>query len=166
MISPETLRAHQFFAGFNHDQIVALATVAEEQHVDQGHTFIREGDKIDHFYLLLEGTVALYIAIPDPEAEHSISQQITREMATKNIRMSSLGKGEMVGWSAIVPPHESTATVEAVTACRVVAFDYPALRSSFGDDCCFELQLTRKAAQIIRQRLRDRRIELLSAYSE
>jgi hypothetical protein len=71
-------------------------------------------------------------------------------------------EGELFGWSALVPPSLSTANAKAFTSCRVVEFNYNALQPHIQDDCCFGHLLTLKVAQIIRGRLRDRRIESLA----
>jgi hypothetical protein len=56
----------------------------------------------------------------------------------------------------------STANVKSLTSCRVLVFDYQELQPVINEDCCFGHLLTLKAAQVIRDRLRDRRIENLA----
>jgi hypothetical protein len=47
-------------------------------------------------------------------------------------------------------------------ACRVLVFDCEELWQIFEDDCRFGLVMVKKAAQVIRGRLRDTRIHTLS----
>ena len=68
----------------------------------------------------------------------------------------------MFGWSALVPPHTSTANAKAMTSCRVAVFDMEELRPILEVDCRFAYLMLLKAAQIVRGRLRDRRIESLA----
>ncbi len=166
MISPEMLRAFPFFAGLTHAQIVKLSDVAAVLNVDSDYYFFKEGEIIKRFYFILEGSVSINIAIPDPNVEQPFSRQITRELYTQDVRMSTLGRGEVFGWSAIIPPHESTASVRAITPARVIEFDFEALRPNIENDCWFAYLLTQKAAQIIRERMRAIRIELLAVNAE
>lgn len=162
MISIELLRRYPFFAGFTHEQIDDLARVAEEESVPTGHQFIFEGERLTNFYLVLEGTVGIITKVPDREVEQSLTRQITNNLITRDVTVSTVGEGEIFGWSAIIPPNLSTAYVKSLTPCRVLAFDYQELLQNIDGDCCFGHQLTLKAAQTIRARLRDGRIENLA----
>lgn len=166
MVSPETIRAYPFFSGFSYNQIVELSMAAIELEVEPGYTFIREDQEIHHFYLVVEGKVSICVSIPHRDVVHTFQQQILRELITEDVVISTLGRGEWFGWSAIIPPQVSTASVKAVTPCRVIEFDFQALEARFGDNCGLGQLLTLRAAQIVRQRLRDLRIELVASNSE
>ncbi len=162
MISTELLRRYPFFAGFNREQIDDLARVAKEEAVKAGHQFVYEGKRLTNFYLVLEGRVGIIIMVPDREIEQSLTRQITNNLITQDVTVSTVGEGEVFGWSAIVPPNLSTANVKALTSCRVLVFNYQELRPIIDQDCCFGHLLTMKVAQIIRDRLRDKRVESLA----
>lgn len=161
MVPIELIRRYKFFAGFSHDQIVDLSIAAEHVFVETGHQFIYEGERLTNFYLVLEGAVGIIIKVPDREMEQSLTRQITNNLITKDVTVSTVGEGEMFGWSALVPPNISTANAKALTACRVLEVDYQALEPIIEEDCCFGHLLTLKAAQVIRERLRDKCIESL-----
>jgi len=162
MVSIELLRRYPFFAGFSQEQVANLANVAEEVSVKAGHKFINEGEQLTNFYILLEGTVGIVIKVPDEDMEQSLTRQITNTLITRDVTVSTVGEGEMFGWSAIVPPNTSTANAKALASCRVLEFDYQALKPIIDEDCCFGHLLTLKAAQVIRNRLRDKHIEMLA----
>lgn len=162
MISVELLRRFPFFAGFTREQIDDLAWVASEKSVLAGYQFISEGVRLTSFYLVLEGNVGVIIEIPDRQIEQSLTRQITNNLITRDVTVSTVGAGEVFGWSAIIPPNLSTATVKALSDCRVLEFDYQALQPIIAKDCCFGHLLTVKAGQIIRDRLRDIRVESLA----
>lgn len=162
MVPIELIRRYPFFAGFSQDQITDLAYAANQVSAQAGHKFIKEGERLTNFYLVLEGTVGIVIKVPDREMEQSLTRQITNNLITRDVTVSTVGAGEMFGWSALVPPNISTANAKALTACRVLEVDYQALESIIEEDCCFGHLLTLKAAQVIRGRLRDRRIENLA----
>lgn len=161
MVPIEMLRRYRFFAGFDREQVDDLARVASEKSVLKGHKFISEGDHLTKFYLLLEGKVGITIKIPDQGIEQSLTRQITNTLITKDVVVSNVGAGEVFGWSAIIPPNVSTADAKALSACRVLEFDYQALEPILAEDCHFSHMLTMKTAQIIRGRLRDKYIEIL-----
>ena len=161
MISIEVLRRYPFFAGFSREQIDDLAQVANEVSVLAGHKFISEGERLTKFFLVLEGTVGIMIKVPDRDFEQSLTRQITNTLITKDVTVNTVGEGEVFGWSALIPPNLSSATVKALNPCRVLEFNYQELQPIIAEDCCFGHMLTLKAAQIIRQRLRDKQVESL-----
>lgn len=164
MISPELLRRYEFFAGFDHRQLDDLAMAAEEASVHADHWFFEEGETLSNFFLLVEGSIALTHNVPDRNVKQTTTMQLTGNMAMEPISIGTLGEREVFGWSAIIPPHKSTAGMQALTDCRVFTFDMEKLRPSLNGNCVFGQLITMKAAQIIRERLRMRRIELLGDY--
>jgi CRP-like cAMP-binding protein len=166
MVSPEMIRAYPFFSGFTLDQVVDLSMVARELEVEPGYTFINENQEVHHFYLIRDGKASICIAVPHRQIEHTFQQQIYRDLVTEDVIISTLEDGELFGWSAIIPPHEATASVKAITPCRVIEFDYLALTPKIEENCCLGHLLTLKAAQVVRERLRDLRVENLVSISE
>ena len=166
MVSPELLRRYSFFGGLSHDHLVCLAKVAKEKTVAAGHTFFREGDELKAFFLVLEGAVGIHIAVTDPDVEHGLAGQLTGELDKKDVTVSTAGSGEIFGWSALIPPVTATAGASALTLCRVVAFDCDEILRKFDQDPHFAYALTRNAAQVIRQRLRDMHVESLAFKSQ
>jgi CRP/FNR family transcriptional regulator, cyclic AMP receptor protein len=162
MISPEVIRRYPFFAGLGHEHIMLLAKVAEEMTLDAGEYLFHEGDQLDHFYMVLEGAAAIVIEVPASNVDHKLSEQFTGEMQTKDVVISAIGPGEVFGWSALVPPHDATTSGKTTTACRVVAFDAQELLRIFVEQCDFGYLMIQKMAQVVRDRLRDLRIESLS----
>ena len=162
MISPELLRRYPFFAGLSHDHLITLAQLTHEESVEAGHIFFQTGDELDKLYLVVEGITAIVIEVPDGGVEQSVSGQLTGTFQTKDVVVSAIGPGEVFGWSALVSPHTATATAKATTPCRVIALDCRELRQIFQQDCRFGYLMMEKVAHIIRERLRDTRIESLS----
>lgn len=162
MISPEVIRRYPFFAGLTHEHIVALAHMAEEVTVENDHYFFREGDDLKKFHLILEGKAAVVIGVPDQSVKQKVSSQLTGRLETRDVVLSTLGRGDAFGWSSLVPPYQATASTKAITPCRVVVFDAVALRRAFKDDCRFGYLVMQKAVQISSSRLHDLRIETLT----
>lgn len=162
MVSAELLRRYPFFAGFTREQIDDLSRVAEEESVLPGNQFVYEGKRLTNFYLVLEGTVGIIINVPDREIEQSLTRQITNDLITREVTVSTVGEGEVFGWSAVIPPNLPTANAKALTTCRVLVFDYQLLQPIIDEDCCIGHLLTLKIAQIIRDRMRVWRMESLA----
>ena len=80
--------------------------------------------------------------------------------------VSTVGTGDIFGWSGLVPPYKATAGTKALTPCRVIAVGSKELRAVFEQDYKFGYVMTQKAAQVIRDRLRDLRIESLASSVE
>ena len=165
MLAVTRIRWSPFFTGLSDDQVAHIARAAEEYEVEPGSVFFNEGDDLDTFYLVQEGSVDITIGVPDREEEHKLVDQIFRTMKMEQITVSSAGVGDMFGWSALIPPHTSTAHATASTPCRVIAVNCNELRPILVDDCEFAYKMALKAAQTTRSRLRDRRIESLAFVS-
>jgi CRP-like cAMP-binding protein len=166
MISPEIIRRYPFFGGLSFEQIQQLALVGEEMRADTGHFFFKEGDTLDYIYLVLEGAVAIVFQLPDQKAKPSVAGQLMGDMAMRDIVVSTVGTGDIFGWSGLIPDHLATAGAKAVTPCKVVKFNCKKLLETFEEDCRFGMVMTQKTAIVIRERLRDLRIESLAFETE
>lgn len=162
MVSPELIRRYPFFAGLSRDQILTLAKVAEEISAEAGHQFFHEGDELKRFYLVAKGAVAITMELPERGVEHKLAEQFLRELKTRDVVISTVGSGDLFGWSGLVSPHQATASAKAIDSCIVLAFDCERLFKIFEEDCRFGYLMILKAAQVIRERLRDIRIESLA----
>jgi CRP-like cAMP-binding protein len=162
MVSPELLRRYPFFAELSYDNIVALADAADERRYEAGHVFFHEDEDLSHFYLVEEGQVAIVIDVPDRDAEPGVADQIAGDVKTHSVIVSTVGAGEVFGWSGLVPPQRTTAGAKAESECRVIEFDAQGLLELFEEDPVFGHMMTQKAARVIRRRLHDLRVESLA----
>lgn len=165
MGSIELLRRYPFFAGFTREQLADLARVAKEEYHLSGHQFFSEGELLTSFFLVCEGSVGIVFKVPDQASEQSLTRQITNHFITRDVTVSVVSEGDIFGWSAIIPPNLATATAKAMNSCRVIRFDYQKLKPVINEDCCFGHRLTLKAAQIIRDRLKNLQVETLAEYA-
>lgn len=147
MVSPEIIRRYPFFSGLSMDQVISLAKVADEVEVPGGHYFHLEGDELKSFYLILEGEVNVITTLPQKDRE---------------VVVSTLGTGDVFGWSGLVPPHSATAGAKSAIPTRLIAFNCDVLLNLFEEDCRFGYTMMLKIAQLIRERLNDLRIETIA----
>ena len=162
MISPHSFNVYPFFASLDLGYKRILAEAAKRVSVKPGYCFFREGEELDRFYLVVHGETAIYIEVPDHNVEQTVTMQLTHDLATEDIIVSTARPGEIFGWSALIPPHKSTAGAKATKPSHVIEFNCENLRPIFKTDNRFAYLMTLKAAQITRQRLRDRRVEMLA----
>lgn len=166
MLSPELIRRFPIFAGLTHDNLVTLADAGEDLTVAAGHSFFQEGEEIHHLYVVVEGAVGITMEVPANDVAHTVAEQMTRELKTEETVVSAIGPGEVFGWSALVPPHQAMAGARALTESRVLVFDCLALTEAFKEDCRFGFLMMQRIAQVIRERLRNLRLESLSRVLE
>lgn len=162
MVSPELLRRYPFFAGFSHDELEMLANLGEPMKVVAGEYLFHEGDTLDTFYLTVQGAVAAVMELTDRQTPHALSDQLVGRMRTRDVVVSTVGPGEVLAWSALVPPYLATSNAKTLTDCELVMFDAVELRHIFKADCKFGYRMLEKVAGVARERLRDMRLESLA----
>ena len=151
VITSDMISQYPFFADLSHDQIANLASVAEGLTAETGEYIFHEGDDLCCFYIVIEGAIGVV---------HEAIQEGDQE-PKEDIVFSAIGPGGAFAWSALVPPHQATASTKALSPCWLVSFDCKKLTKIFEEDCEFGYRMLLKVAQISRDRLRDTRIESL-----
>jgi CRP/FNR family cyclic AMP-dependent transcriptional regulator len=151
MISPELLRRYPYFAGVSSDHLVTLARAAEEETITAGEFFFHEGDALDKVYIVIEGEAAVLVDLPGKKQE---------------VVLSTVGPGEVFAWSGLVPPHQATSSVRAMTPCRVMAFDCKQLLAKFDEDSALGYLMMQRLAQVMRDRIQDMHMETISCIAE
>jgi CRP-like cAMP-binding protein len=147
MVSPEMIRRYPFFSGLTMEQAESLAKVTDEIEVPGGHYFHLEGDELKQFFLIVEGEVNVITTLPQKD---------------KEVVISTLGSGDVFGWSGLVPPHSATAGAKSAIPTRLLAVDCQALLDVFEEDCRLGYTMMMKIAQLIRERLNDLRLETIA----
>lgn len=162
MVSPQILRRYPFFAGLNNGQITSMAEAAVQESVADDHCFFRTGDWLDKLYFVLDGSVDIVISVPAQNGNHGSAGFILGDYLAEDIPVSSVGPGEIFSWSAVIPPHISTAGAIASTPCRVLSFESGELFELFKRDGDLGYLMIERVASVIRQRLRDMHIQSLA----
>jgi CRP-like cAMP-binding protein len=144
----QILAEFSFFKDLEPDHLQFVAGCASEAHFDPGQYMLCEGEEGHHFYLIREGMVALGTFIPG------------RGFTT----IQTLGEGEIVGWSWLIPPYHWHFSGLVVTSTLAIALDAKRLREKCEADHDFGYELLKRLAQVIGERLRATRLSL-SSYS-
>ncbi|MEW2609913.1 cyclic nucleotide-binding domain-containing protein [Streptomyces sp. NPDC047880] len=108
-----------------------------------------EGGKADRFWIIHTGTVALDVHVPGRRAAV----------------IETLGAGELLGWSWLVPPHHWHLGAQATSPVRAYEFDAAAVRELCGNDQGLKQELLAYVAGVIAERLRSARVRLLDLYA-
>ncbi len=142
------LAAHRFFADLPPPHLALLTGCATNVRVPPGTFLARAGEPADRFFLLRGGKVVLEIVPPGREP----------------LVVQTLGEGEILGWSWLVPPHRWTLDAVAVEETRALALDGACLRGKCEADHDLGYALLKRFAIVMAQRLEATRLQLLDVY--
>jgi CRP-like cAMP-binding protein len=144
----ESLRSFDFTRDMQSSQIEKIASMAKEVSFSEGETVFREGDLSHELYVILDGRVAVEIHIP----------------SRGWITVLTAGPGHLVGWTSLFPPQRKTASVRAVKATRAIVIDGKKLREACEEDHDLGYWIFWRLAEIIAERLRATRLQLLDMF--
>ena len=139
---------HPFFAGLDQAFTRLLVGCAANVHFPQGAYIFKEGDPANSFFLVRAGKVAVEIFAPPH----------------KPIVVATLGVGEIVGWSWLLPPFTWRFHAHAVEEVRAISLDGKCLRTKCEENHDLGYELLKRFAQIMEQRLEATRLQLLDVY--
>ncbi|WP_338676516.1 cyclic nucleotide-binding domain-containing protein [Streptomyces sp. SCSIO 30461] len=126
-----------------------LMACSHEVSFPAGTRIFNEGDPADRFWIIRTGAVTLDL------------QAHGRRAAT----VETLGHGDLLGWSWLVPPYAWRLGAEAFSLVRAHEFDAKAVRGLCEVDPAFGLALTRRVLEVVTHRLQATRIRLLDLYA-
>jgi CRP-like cAMP-binding protein len=130
--------------------------------MEAGHYFFHEGDRLNKLFLVIKGTIDIVVSVPDHNETQDTANQILGNFINEDITVSTVSPGQIFAWSALIPPHISTAGAISATSSIVVTIDREEFTKIYRDDCEFRYLMLEKVASVIRQRLRDMRIQSLA----
>jgi CRP/FNR family transcriptional regulator, cyclic AMP receptor protein len=126
-----------------------LAELGRTVQVKAGEVMMREGDPADFLAIVVDGRVGLRMRVPE-------RGQVT---------ILTVEPGDVIGWSAIVPPYRSTSTPVALVDTELAYFDGPTLRASLAQDAQFAADFYPVLLKAVSRRLEGTRMQLLDLFS-
>jgi CRP/FNR family cyclic AMP-dependent transcriptional regulator len=144
------LERHPFFAGLDDRHLQLLVGCASNLRFDTGELLLRQGEEANRFYLIRSGTVRLEIY----------------SMQREPIAIQTVGDGDILGWSWLVPPYRWSLDARALELTRAVALDGACLRTKCEEDHDLGYELHKRFAVIMAQRLGATRVQLLDLYGQ
>ena len=138
-----------FAAGLPDAARRSLASLAAMTSVPPGMTVIREGAPVDSLGVVVEGRLAIRLAVPG------------RDVVT----VLTIEPGDWVGWSALVPPYRATSTIVSLEPTTIVTFPGERLRAAMDDDPTLAVAVLRGVLEAVARRLTATRTQLLDLFA-
>jgi len=142
------LAKHPFLKGLEPRHLKILVGCASNVRFNAGHFLFHEGEEANEFYMIREGKVA--VQIQGGERGPIIVQTV--------------GEGEVLGWSWLIPPYRWRFDASALELTRAIALDGKCLRMKSEEDHDLGYELLKRFAGIIVERLEAARLQLLDVY--
>ncbi len=146
----QILQEHPFFARFPAAQSELISGCARNRMFAAGQYLFHEGDTANEFFVIRHGHVALEIVAPGQPP----------------IIFGTLGEGEIVGASWLVPPYRWTFDARAVELTRTIGIDAACLRGKCEADHDLGYEMMKQFLPVIVQRLHATRLQLLDVYGK
>ena len=143
------LAAGWFGAGLPEPARARLADLAELTSHPAGSVILREGGPVDALGIVVEGRLAIRLNVPGRGA----------------VTILTVEPGDLIGWSALVPPHRSTSTVVALEPATLVSFDGSYLRAALDANPELAAVVLNRVLEAVARRLGATRTQLLDLFA-
>lgn len=150
MIAISIMKEFSFFKEFTNDQLIKLEALAKEEQYQAGAQLYANGDPARCLYLLREGKVALFM-----------DNYMGPGKPPMQVTIDIVGKGESMGWSAVVEPFVYTLSARCLEDTKLIAFDSQKLLDLMEEDKVLGFSVMRAIAKVISLRLTHTRIILV-----
>ena len=144
------LARHPFFAGLDAQMLDLLSGCAANMRFKPGDYIAREGDPADHFYIIRSGRISIEIRTPN-RGPHPLQ---------------TIGAGDVLGWSWLVPPHRWHFDGRAIDPVRAIGLDAECLRARCDDNHQLGYRLLSRFAGVMTKRLKATRMQLMDVYGK
>jgi CRP-like cAMP-binding protein len=143
------LAENPFFEGMSDAHLETMAGCGKLVHFKAGEFLLHEGEKADTFFLVREGEVVIE----------------TYDPAVGPISVARVAAGGVTGFSWLFPPHSNSFDSVALTKVSALALDGECLRGKAEADHELGYQLMKRFAQLMLDRLRATRRQVLDVYA-
>lgn len=144
----QSLSRHPFFSEFSKAHLATIASCANTAVFDAGTFLFREGEPAHAFFAIQRGRVAIASLTPHEGP----------------VTVTSVGGGDLLGWSWLVPPHRWHFGARALEETSVVAFNAACVREQLERDHELGFLIMRKFAQVMASRLEALSLQLVNVY--
>ena len=142
------LAEHPFSQGLESRYLQLLTGCASNVRFQPGQQIFHQGEEAGQFFLIRHGKVAVEIYSPERGA----------------LTVQTLGEGEVLGWSWLVPPYQWRFDARAIELTRAIAMDGKCLRTKCEEDHDLGYELLKRISRITTERLEATRLQLLDLY--
>jgi CRP-like cAMP-binding protein len=142
------LARHPFFQDLEKQYLELIVGCAANAVFQPEQIIFRTSEEVDRFYLIRSGKVAIELYAP-PRG---------------SITIQTLGEGEILGWSWLIPPYRPRFNARAVERTIAIGMDGGCLRGKCEADHNLGYELFSRVAPILVNRLEAACIQLLDLY--
>ena len=142
------LQAFPMFAELSSDQLTAVARVAREVNFKAAERLFDEGQHAERCWMIVRGCVAIDANVP----------------GRRPVIVQTLGPGEIVGWSWLIPPYRWHFGAVTVAPTTTIAVDTEKILALAENDPSFGYPLARHLLGMLLNRLQSTRARLLDMY--
>lgn len=139
-----TLKNLSIFEALPDDRLVPLAKASSLLRVDKNTVVLREGDKTEHVYFVLRGSLRVLVSDADG----------------REVILSLLGDGELFGEMGVIDGNARSATVVAAEASDLIVISKTDFKRCLAEN--FDVSLSIMRSLVHRLRAADRAIESLA----
>ncbi len=151
-IDAHLLRQLNFFDELDDQQLKKIAPLFESVSLAADSELFSEGEQADYLYILLAGRVSLAQVIPGRSRRQTV--------------VSTLSRGQLLGWSALLPDSCWQASAHTLKPCRLLRVAAVRIREVCEKDCAIGYLMMKKALAAVGQRLADSRLQQLDIYGQ
>jgi CRP/FNR family cyclic AMP-dependent transcriptional regulator len=141
---------HAFLDGLDTAACRLVGGCARHVSFEAGAYLFREGEPANELYLIRHGRVALEVKLPERGA----------------LTFQTLGEGEMIGVSWLLPPYRWAYDARALELVRGIAVDARCLREECEKDHDFGYRLMMRFVPVLIERLQATRFQILDVYGK
>ncbi len=146
----EILSGHRFFADLDPALCALVAGCGRNVRFEAGDYLFHEGEPADRFFLLRHGRVAFEVTAP----------------GRGPLRFLTVGEGEVVGVSWLVPPYRWNYDAKALETIRAIALDAKCLRDKCEADHHLGYELMKRFVPELVRRLHATRLQMFDVYGQ
>lgn len=152
-VSVKELQDVDIFAGLDAQELEPISRACRQRTYQAGERCAVQGEVIDELRIVNEGRVAL-------------EMQIEVAPYTQTLSLTTLTKGNVFAWSALVEPNVLTSSARCIERAQVICIKASDLQHIFREKPTVECLVMENLAKIISCRLRDTRNQLVRLVAE
>jgi CRP/FNR family cyclic AMP-dependent transcriptional regulator len=134
------LAGSELLRGIDGPILDRLTELGRSASAPSGSALFRLGEAAENVYVVLRGRVALTL----PIEIRAVQQDVT---------VDEKGPGDVLGWSALVPPHRATLSARAIIDSELFLFPAAAMARAMRDEPAAGLQVMSNLASVVGRRM-------------